>query len=174
MALALEIVLDDAATDAVHSAWLELAEAGVPSLATHTHCRHEPHVTFTVAMWGLDEELARAALAGTTPPPLTLSGPAAAPGEMGVFYLTVVPTLELLDLQAEVDRRLQAEGADLWPHYRPGSWVPHCMLGMGLADRHWGDALRLARAWPMPLETRAVGASLVDVGTGDSVRIASW
>jgi 2'-5' RNA ligase len=35
------------------------------------------------------------------------------------------------------------------PHYRPGTWVPHCTLGTGIPARHRGEAEAFA-ARPMP------------------------
>ena len=39
------LLLDDAAARAVRRLWRQLAEDGVPSLATYTHGRHVPHLT---------------------------------------------------------------------------------------------------------------------------------
>src|SRR5437764_7434544 len=60
MAQGLAFLFDDAADDAVRTLWSRLDQAGIPSLATHTHGRHRPHVTF--AMAGTIPQPAREAL----------------------------------------------------------------------------------------------------------------
>ena len=45
MAEGVILLLDDRAEHAVLRLWKALEEAGIPSLATHSHRRHQPHIT---------------------------------------------------------------------------------------------------------------------------------
>ena len=45
MSLAICLLIDDPADAAIRQLWRRLEEVGVPSLATHTHGRHVPHLT---------------------------------------------------------------------------------------------------------------------------------
>jgi len=47
-------------------------------------------------------------------------------------YLAVTPTGRLLSLHEEVHEALG--GAGSWDYYRPGEWVPHCTLAMGVTS----------------------------------------
>jgi 2'-5' RNA ligase len=38
------------------------------------------------------------------------------------------------------------------PHYRPGAWMPHCTLGIAIADERRDDAMAFARAFDRSIE----------------------
>ena len=63
MALALCLLLDRRSDRAVRALWERLEEDGVPTLLTHTHGHHVPHLSYAVLLaW--EQEAARAAVVG--------------------------------------------------------------------------------------------------------------
>ena len=68
------------------------------------------------------------------------------PADPPVLVLAVAPAPELVALHERVSAALAAAGVDIWPHYRPGSWLPHCTLSMGVPanalDERWPPAWR--------------------------------
>jgi len=47
---------------------------------------------------------------------------------MGAVFLGVPVTTELLAFHADIHAALAGQPVDHWPHYLPGTWVPHCTL----------------------------------------------
>jgi 2'-5' RNA ligase len=56
------------------------------------------------------------------------------------------------------------------PHYRPGAWVPHCTLGVGVRDDHRDQALGFARSFNRSIE---VVFDVVDCVAYPATRIVS-
>jgi hypothetical protein len=64
-----------------------------------------------------------------------------------------------------VSRRLLAAGIDVWEHYRPGGWVPHCTLSMRVPNALMGAAIRRCLEY-VPIEASLVGAAVADHARG--------
>jgi 2'-5' RNA ligase len=124
-----ELTLDDASDAAVRDLWSRLAAAGLPTeQRTTVSSSHRPHVTLFAgdaiapevddALPEVFADLALTVRLGA----LLAFGP-----RRGVVVLTrqVVPSRELLDLQAEVAARCDADPAG---HFGPGRWTPHVTL----------------------------------------------
>nr|WP_294693467.1 2'-5' RNA ligase family protein [uncultured Friedmanniella sp.] len=129
MTQSVELVLDDASDGAIRGLWARLAEAGLPTEQRRTPSgSHRPHVTLFAAdaiAPAADQALpeAFAALRVT----VRIGGLLAFGPRRGAVVLvrSVVPSRELLDLQAEVAARC---GADPAGHFGPGRWTPHVTL----------------------------------------------
>jgi hypothetical protein len=90
----------------------------------------------------------------------------------GRAALLLPATQPLLVRQQAVVDAVTGAGADLHWHYLPGRWIPHCSLTTGTSR----DLLSTAavRAFDvLPLEGRAVGAALIDSGTGQRWPLAN-
>ncbi len=166
MAHAIEMFFDEHADAAVRAVWQRLAAAGLPSLATQTHCRHRPHVSLTVTE-SLDQaDLApvRMTLAGHRPA-LHLTVLGTFPGSEGVLFLGAVVTEDLLALHARVHQALTGQPVTHWPVYLPGRWVPHCTLAQQLGSDEIATAFRLLRGY-QPVTARVTSAGITDTATG--------
>ncbi len=113
-----ELLLDDDLDGAVRAVWDRLAAAGLRSLAGHPHPTNRPHVTLAGG------EVLPARLDLPLPMPVTLDGTIRFDGRTGMLAWRVVPTPELLAVQAAVWRAM----ADENPLRAPGRWVPHVSL----------------------------------------------
>jgi 2'-5' RNA ligase len=163
--LAVCLLLDDRADDAVRRLWRRLEDAGVPTLLTHTHGRHVPHLTWA-ALRSYDLESVQRAL-GALPqqPPLALHLDAFGTFRRSRCWLAPAVTAALVARQAAVVAAVAETGAELHRHYRPGSWVPHLTLAPRL---HLRDLATVAALVYDVLPISAVGESsaLVDTATG--------
>ncbi|BBH69466.1 hypothetical protein ACTI_61510 [Actinoplanes sp. OR16] len=117
-----ELLLDPVLDDAVRALWRRLHEAGLRSLATHTHATNRPHVTLTTSA-------ERPAGTLTLPVPVRL-GPARSLGRALV-----------LEADSPALRRLHAAVwqsiGGLNPLHAPDQWVPHVSLALNVpADHH--------------------------------------
>jgi hypothetical protein len=166
MAWAVEMFFDEQADAAVRELWTELAEAGLPSLATLTHRRHRPHVSLFVAdsLYQADLTGLRAVLASRHPV-LRLSALATFPGQEGVLFLGVTVTEELLALQAGAYQAVAGQPVGYWPLYRPGYWVPHCTLAFGLAPEQIAAAIEVLHGF-QPVEAVVTAAGMTSNVTG--------
>jgi 2'-5' RNA ligase len=168
VAQALEFYFDDDAEDAVRALWRLLDRAGVPSLASATHRRHRPHVTFAgggaipaAVRRDLRTDLARLAL-----PRLWLYTLGAFPTSANHVFLGAVTDAELLAVHVAVHDTLAGRVRDPWAYYLPGAWVPHCTLAQDLTP----DQLTAAFAALHPVEpvrARISRVGVVDTRTGD-------
>jgi len=165
MAHAIEMFFDDHADSAVRALWLQMAGAGLPSLATRSHRRHRPHVTLAVtqSLDRADLEPVRAALAGHGPV-LALPALGIFPGG-GVLFLGAVVTGGLLALHARVHQALAGQPVTHSPYYLPGQWTPHCTLAQDLTGGQLAAAIQLLHRY-QPITARITSAGVFDTSTG--------
>jgi len=158
--------VDRAGDLAIRDLWSRLEQLGVPSLQGHVPSIR-PHLSLVVTddadgLWQhapslalrgveIDVEMAAVALFAADPP---------------VLVLAVAPDPELVALHARVSAALAAAEVDVWPHYRPGAWLPHCTLSMGVSAEVVADALAACLASPVPVRARLRAAALTDSLTG--------
>ena len=120
-----ELLPDDELDGVVRAMWDRLAAAGLASLAHHRHPTNRPHLTLASGPRPAHVVL-------DLPLRVTLDGPVRFGGRAALLAWRVVPTRELLDLQARVWRAMD----DPNPLHAPERWVPH----VGLARRVPPDA----------------------------------
>lgn len=165
MALAVCLLLDPKADAAVRAVWRRLEAAGVPTLLSHTHGRHVPHLTYA-SLRTFDLDRVREAL-GALPAqdPLRLSFDALGTFRRSRCWLAPAVTGNLIGRQERVVAAAVSTGADLHRHYRPGDWVPHLTLAPRL---HLSDLPVVAAAVydVLPLVATATRTALVDTSTG--------
>ena len=164
MALALEMGLDPEAARAIRDLWSRLARLGVPSLEGHVPSIR-PHLSLTVTDDGdgLREQAPVLALHGVETE-IEMAAVSLFPADPPVLVLAVAPAPELVALHERVSAALA--GVDIWPHYRPGTWLPHCTLSMGVPANALAEALAACLASPLPLRARLRAAALTDSITG--------
>jgi uncharacterized protein len=158
--------LDPAADLAVRGLWSQLQRLGVPTLESHQP-GIRPHLSLVVAddADGLREYGPRLALGGVETR-VEVSAVSLFPADPPVLVLAVAPASELVTLHARVSGALAAAGVHVWPHYRPGTWLPHCTLSMGVPADALSEAVAACLASPLPLRARLRDAVLTDSVTG--------
>lgn len=168
MALAVCLLLDARAETVVRGLWQRLEAVGVPTLLSHTHGRHRPHLTFaslrTTGTTGVDDVVAAlAALPEAPPTAVHLDG-------FGTFrrsrcWLAPALTAGLVARQGAVIAALGTIGTELHRHYVPGRWVPHVTV----APRLHLHELPLVAGYVydvLPVEAVLERAAVIDTGTG--------
>lgn len=149
----------------VRRLWDRLEDAGVPTLASHTHGRHLPHLTLA-AVRSDDVATTRAAVEVL---------PAVAPhavrfDSFGTFrrsrcWLGPVVTADLLARQRKAADAVRSAGLELHRHYEPDGWTPHLTIAPRL---HLRDLPTVAGVVydVLPLTVRVDRAAVVDTATG--------
>lgn len=170
MALAVCLLFDARSDLLVRQLWSRLEDAGVSTLATHTHGRHHPHLSYAVLRsWDLGRvQEALAALPAAEPFTLSFHGTLTFP--RGRVALAPAVTAEVAARQGRIVTALEATGAELHRNYVAGQWVPH----VSVATRAQGAQLSTvvtAIADALPLPVRVDRAALVDSGTGQTWRL---
>lgn len=165
MALSVCLLLDDRTERTLRALWRRLEAAGVPTLLTHTHGHHLPHLTLA-SLLDYDLEAVRAALgtlAVQPPEPVVLDA-------LGMFrrsrcWLGLAPTAAIVRRQQTVVEAVRAVGARVHRSYEPGAWVPHLTLAprlhldqLPVVARHVFEVL--------PVEATIERAALVHTTTG--------
>ena len=146
--------------------WDRLERAGVPTLRSHTHGRHVPHVSYAVLRtWELTAvSAAVAGLGAAAPVELTFDG-------IGLFrrgraWLLAGAPAEFVTRQERVVAAVTATGAELHMHYRPGRWLPHCSVAPR-APLAQLPVLASAIYDVLPLAARLDRTALIDSATGE-------
>lgn len=160
MVAAIELYLDVDTTRRVRTLWRALEEDGIPTLGS-LNARHRPHLSLAAAR-RIDPGPVAAALDGV---PLgrgmTLQLDFVGQFIGRVLWLGVTPTAELLGLHHAVHDRLAAQGVEVWEHYRPGRWVPHCTVSMRVPNPLMAPAVRRCLEY-LPMRAAVTGAAVTD------------
>jgi len=151
------LLLDDRAERVVLGLWKALEDAGIPSLATHSHRRHQPHITLVVA-----DRVVPGGVAAMCGEPLQLVGPGVFGGDGGFLFLTVAPTRRLVEEQAVLESACEG----VWPDYRP-----HVTLAAGLTEEQLAEGVTVCRAGPLPVLASVREVSVADPDTGKQRRV---
>jgi 2'-5' RNA ligase superfamily len=165
VALAVCVLFDSRTERALRALWDRLEERGVPTLRSHTHGLHRPHLSYVVLLaWELDAVRdAVTALPDHGSYEIVFDAVGAFRGGR-VCLMPSVPA-DLVARQQAVVEAVAVTGAVVHKHYQLGSWLPHCSI----APRARLEQLPMAVATIydiLPLPVRAVGAALVDSATG--------
>jgi hypothetical protein len=165
MALAVCLLFDRRTEQRLVALWRALEERGVPTLLTHTHGRHVPHLSYAVLR---EFDVARVRQAVAQLPegaPLTLHFDAVAWFRRGRGALVPAGTADLIARQQSVVEAVTGTGAELHHHYRPGRWIAHTSIATR-APRAQAGELAAAAYEVLPLEATADRAAVVDSSTG--------
>jgi len=165
MALALCLLLDRRSDRAVRALWERLEEDGVPTLLTHTHGHHVPHLSYAVLLaW--EQEAARAAVVGLGdggPVEVSVQGTVVFP--RGRVALAGSASVALACRQARAVEALRATGATIHRHYEPGHWMPHVSATTGVPGARLQTVVE-AVSDRLPLTLRCDRAALIDTTDG--------
>jgi len=142
----------DAQTDQlVRSVWQRLASQKISSSMIDTG--YPPHVT--LAVWdspdatfmapGIEKIVAQA-------PPVraVIESAGLFLHDGGAVYLAPTVTSELLELHRAVCGVLAEQNANVREYYKPGWWIPHCTLAIGLPPERLPDAISVSREIALP------------------------
>ena len=166
MALAVCLLFDARGERAIRALWDQLETIGVPSLRSHTHGRHVPHLSYAVLRsWDL---------AGVTAALSELEDGEAVDVSfdgIGLFrrgraWLLAGVAADLAIRQERIVTAVTATGAELHRHYLPGRWLPHCSLAPR-APLAQLPILAAAVYDVLPLHARLNRAALINSATGD-------
>jgi hypothetical protein len=166
VALAICLLFDRRSDRAIRALWDRLEDDGVPSLRSHTHGRHVPHLSYAVLRsWDIDA-VTTALRALDTGARVRLSFDGLGVFRRGRIWLVAGVSAEFVGRQQRVVQAVTATGADLHKHYRPGIWLPHCSL----APRARLDQLPTVAASVLdvlPMDVTLDHAALVNSATGE-------
>lgn len=165
MALAVCLLFDPVADRAIRQLWDRLEAGGVRTLATHTHRRHVPHLSYAVLRTFDVPAVSAAVEIVPVGDPLCLRFDAVGLFRRGRAVLLPSAGAALQDRQAAVVRACEATGAELHRHYRPASWIPHCSLATRVRRDDLG-AMAAAAFDILPLEAATSACVLIDSATG--------
>lgn len=160
MVAALELYLDVDATRRLRTLWRALDAEGIPTLGS-LHQKHRPHVSLAAAH-RLDPHAVAEALSDfPVGRGLTLDMDFVGQFVGRVLWLGVTVTGDLLAHHREVHDRLTAGGVEIWEHYRPGRWVPHCTVSLRVPNPMMAPAIRRCLEI-LPLRATVTGAAVTD------------
>jgi len=139
----------------------------VATLATHTHRRHHPHLSYVVLRsWDLgrvQEVLAEQPPA--EPFPMAFHGTLSFP--RGRAALAPAITADVALRQWRIVTALEATGAEVHRNYQAGQWVPHVSVATRAQGARLATVVR-SIADVLPLSVRVDRAALVDSSTGQT------
>ncbi|VXB35323.1 conserved hypothetical protein [Arthrobacter sp. 9AX] len=155
----IELIFNAPLDALVRADWARLADAGLPSLASHTAPSNRPHITLAAGN-DLSCDAGVQDPCGRLPLEVQFSGVVLFPSPQGTFVLArlVVPSKPLRELHAEVHH--QCTGA--FANTRPDAWTPHVTLARRVPGHLLGRAMESVDA---RAEGWCAGARLWDSST---------
>jgi hypothetical protein len=154
-------------TTLIRTLWDEIARHGVPSMATHSHRLHEPHVSLIVAeSLPVDAALEVVGPVPSRPIQLLIEAAGVFPG--GFLFLTCAGSRELLDEHHRVHELIRPQAVEPWPYFTPGEWHPHITTGWALTYE------QLAKALPIVLDHLPIHGWLAHGGVEDGTTGEQW
>jgi hypothetical protein len=152
----------------VRDLWDALGDRGLPSLATHTHRRHRPHCSLSVAEeLPADEALAAVGAVPCEPIPFVAESVGVFPPH-GAVFLACVANQRLLGEQRRVQRAVAPLAVRPWPYFEPDAWVPHITLAMAMTPDD------LAVALPVVMEALPLVGTFDRGGVEDGTTGERW
>jgi hypothetical protein len=165
MTLAVCLLLDRRGDTAIRKVWHRLEEAGVGTLATHTHGRHVPHLTWA-AVPGHDVAPVVAALADLPDwEPVTLHFDALGTFRRSRCWLGPAVVPELVARQREVVAGLVGAGAEVHRNYQDGAWIPHLTLAPRLKLSDLPTVARVVYD-VLPITATGTATAVIDTSNG--------
>nr|WP_209707927.1 2'-5' RNA ligase family protein [Crossiella equi] len=166
---ALELFFDPEADTAVRGLWRALESAGVPSLATLGHRRHQPHISLALAasIPARTRAELRGDLALLAMPGLWLHNVGAFATSENVLMLAAVVDAELLAVHSAVHDVLAGKVKHPSAYYLPGSWVPHCTLAQGVTTAELTAGFAAVQPYE-PIRASVSAVAVVDTRTGEA------
>ncbi len=165
MALAVCLLLDVRTEHAIRRLWERLEDAGVPTLLSHTHGRHVPHVSYAVLRSYDADKVSDALDLLPDEEPMVLHFDAIGMFRRSRTWLVPSVTSDIARRQERVVEAVESTGAGLHRHYRPGVWVPHCTLAPRTTLQQL-PTIAAAVFDVLPLVATADRAALIDTSTG--------
>lgn len=158
---------DQVTSTAIAALWTAIAERGIPSMATHTHRLHQPHVSLFVAEdLPVDDVLGAVGSVPTRSIELRIEAAGVFPG--GILYLAPVASGELLEEQERVKTAVAPLAGSPWPYFEKGAWIPHITTGWFLKEHE------LATALPLALDALPLFGSFERGGIEDGTTGENW
>lgn len=167
MALAVCLLFDPKTDRALRGLWDRLEDLGVPTLRSHTHGQHAPHLSYAVIRDGDAGSIHEAVRTLPDGGPVGLRFDGLGMFRGGRSWLVPAVASDLVWRQGTVVSAIAGTGAELHRHYDPGAWMPHCTI----APRVPLPLLPVLAAGVyeiLPLEAQADRAALIDSGTGET------
>ena len=166
MALAVCLLFDAGGERAIRVLWDQLETLGVPSLRSHTHGRHVPHLSYAVLRSWDHARLTAALNELDAGEPVDVSFDGIGLFRRGRAWLLAGVAADLATRQERVVRAVTATGAELHKHYVPGRWLPHSSLAPR-APLAQLPSLAAAVYDLLPLHAQLNRAALINSATGD-------
>jgi 2'-5' RNA ligase len=165
MALALCLLFDSRTDRLVRQLWRRLEDQGVPTLLTHTHGRHHPHLSLAVLRsWELDAvREALTVFPDAGPTFVAVQGTVVFPRGRGALACSA--SAKLAARQERVVDALRETGADLHRHYEHGRWVPHVSVATSASNTTLPVVVNTVSDI-LPINLTTERAALIDTSTG--------
>ncbi|MBB3039403.1 2'-5' RNA ligase family protein [Hoyosella altamirensis] len=165
MALAVCLLFDAASERTVRTLWRRAEELGVPTLLSHTHKQHHPHLSYVVMLeW--DHKKVERELAAIEPRgPFTLWFDAVGVLRRGRVCLMPAPTADLANRQLRALDAVESAGALVHKHYARGRWLPHLSIATRATRAQVPDISHMLSD-VLPLSLTVTSAALIDSATG--------
>ncbi len=165
MALAVCLLFDARSATLMRELWARLEDDGVSTLATHTHRRHHPHLSYVVLRsWDLERvQDALAALPPADPFEMSFHGTLAFPRGRAALAPAIGADVALR--QWRIVTELEATGAEVHRNYQAGRWVPHVSVATRAQGAKLATVFR-AVSDVLPFTVLVDHAAIVDSSTG--------
>ena len=121
-------LLFDGRERAIRNLWDRLEERGIPTLRSHTHGRHHPHLSYVVLLGWEVTAVWEVVSALRDRGGFEITFDAVGAFRRGRICLVPAVPVDLVERQQAVLAAVRATGATVHQHYEAGRWLPHCSI----------------------------------------------
>ena len=159
---AIELYFDPAMENQVLGAWNLLAHR---QISTHLiEIKSRPHITlFSCPLIDpLKLENIVKLMSYNAAVPISFTSIGTIPDDRNVLFFALTPSMALLQFHSQLCDALKKEGFEIGEDYRPGSWIPYCLVAEQVPKAQMAEAFTVLRDVKLPYYGYAMDIGLVE------------
>jgi len=165
MALAVCLLFDGRSERVIRNLWDRLEDVGVPTLRSHTHGIHVPHLSYVVLLrWDLDA-VRDAVNKLPSRVPFEITFDAFGSFRRGRVCMVPAVPVDFVQCQQAVLEATRTTGAVVHKHYETDRWLPHLSLATRAQLGRLADCAEVIYQ-VLPLTVLVTRAALIDSSIG--------
>ncbi|GFY96001.1 RNA ligase/cyclic nucleotide phosphodiesterase family protein [Actinidia rufa] len=94
--------------------------------------------------------------------PISFTSIGTIPDDRNVLFFALTPSMALLQFHSQLCDALKKEGFEIGEDYRPGSWIPYCLVAEQVPKAQMAEAFTVLRDVKLPYYGYAMDVGLVE------------
>ncbi|KAL1198230.1 hypothetical protein V5N11_002539 [Cardamine amara subsp. amara] len=161
---AIELYFDPALENQVLKTWNVFARRQISTKLINTESR--PHITLFSTSSFIDstklEPIIKSFSSKQEPIFLSFSSIGTFSNDKNVLFLSLTPSISLLQLQSQLCEALKKENVEIGEEFRVDSWIPFCPVALDVPKSRMAEGFLVLRDLKLPVNGYAMDIGLVE------------